>query len=89
MQAHDVRPLQELVERRDESGHAGVVARRVDDLHVEALCPLGDRTGDAPETDEPEGRPVHVTGQMGAEAPARPPALSQIALRGRRRGGWQ
>ena len=43
---------------------AGVVARRVDDLHVEAVGPLGDRSTDAPEAHEPEGRAVHVTGQV-------------------------
>ena len=81
--------FQQLVERRDEAGHAGVVPCRVDDLHVEALGPVGDRTSNAPEADEPQGRSVHVTGEIGAEPPARPVALPQIALRvrGEARGG--
>ena len=73
----------------DETGHAGVVPCRMDDPHVETLGPLGDRTGNAPEADEPKSRSVHVTGEVGAESPARPAALSQVALcsRGEARGG--
>ena len=89
MQADDVRSLQELVECRDETGKARVVARCVHHLHVESGRPLGHGTGDATETDESERRPVYVTGQMRAETPPRPPALLEGLARHRWQAGLQ
>ena len=56
MEADDVRSFQELVERRDEAWEAGVVASGVNDLHVEAACPLRDGPSNAPEADEAQSR---------------------------------
>ena len=87
VQAHNVRALEELVQRRDESGEAGVMASGVDDLHFEALRALGDRAGDAPEADQAERCPMDVPGQMRSEPPPGPSAFPQVALGIRRQTG--
>jgi hypothetical protein len=52
----------------------------VEDLHVEAGRPLRHGPADAPVPDHAQGGPVHVMGEVGAEAPAVPAALAQIGF---------